>query len=176
MPPFRGVCARPNGRFYAEIRTGQRRIVLGTYDTAHEAARAFDAAAWRLDRPRRQMNFPYDARTAKQAAELAPPPVLNTAEDRQRQREVNEQLLVADHDERTMAEYRRRHPEEVEAERAYFTAQRAQRVARREEKRRRRRVAEEHYDNPNAQPVWDENDPRWLDIYTSSDCTTTDED
>ena len=78
MPPYRGVRARPNGRFYAEIRTGERRIILGTYDTAHEAARAFDAAAWRLGRPRRQMNFD-DARTAEQAAELAPPPVLNTA-------------------------------------------------------------------------------------------------
>ncbi|CAM0880020.1 unnamed protein product [Alopecurus aequalis] len=118
MPPYRGVRARPNGRYYAEIRTGQRRIVLGTYDTAHEAARAFDAAAWLHGRPRRQKNFLNDAQTA----ELAPPPVLNTVEERERQREVNKQLLVARHDERVMAEYHRRHPEDVEDERAFFAA------------------------------------------------------
>ena len=85
---------------------------------------------------------------------------------------MNEQLLVAEHDERVMAEYRRRHPEDVEAERAFFAVQRAERVAKREEKRRRIRVAEEHYNNPNAQPVWDDDDPRWMDIFTSSDDTT----
>ncbi|CAM0911099.1 unnamed protein product [Alopecurus aequalis] len=171
MPAFRGVRARPNGRYYAEIRTGQRRIVLGTYDTAHEAARAFDAAAWQLGRPRRLMNFPNDATTAEQA----PPPQLNSAEERERQRVVNEHLLVARNDERVMAEYRRRHPEDVEAERSYFAAQRAQRVARREDRRRCRRDSEEHYDNPDAQPVWHPDDPRWLDIYLSED-NTTDED
>ncbi|KAE8771989.1 putative AP2 protein [Hordeum vulgare] len=55
---YRGVRQRPNGGFYAEIRFGDLRISLGTYDTMHEAARAFDAAAWRLGRPRLQMNFP----------------------------------------------------------------------------------------------------------------------
>ncbi|CAM0952854.1 unnamed protein product [Alopecurus aequalis] len=134
MPPYRGVRAWPNGQYYAEIRTGQRRIVLGTYDTAHEAARAFNVAAWQLGRPCRQMNFPHDAQTAEQAAELAPPPVLNTAEERERQRVLNEQLLVARHDERVMTEYHRRHPEDVETERAFFTAQRTRRVARRDDK------------------------------------------
>ncbi|KAE8796772.1 putative AP2 protein [Hordeum vulgare] len=42
---YRGVRQRPNGGFYAEIRSGDLRLSLGTYDTAHEAARAFDAAA-----------------------------------------------------------------------------------------------------------------------------------
>ncbi|CAM0909821.1 unnamed protein product [Alopecurus aequalis] len=176
MPAFRGVRARPNGRYYAEIHTGQRRIVLGTYDTAHEAACAFDAAAWQLGRPRRLMNFLHDAASVEQAAELAPPPQLNSTEERKRQRAVNEQLLVAQHDKRVMAEYRRRHPEDVEAERAYFAAQRAQRVARQEDRRRRRRrESEEHYDNPDAQPVWHPDNPRWLDIYLSED-NTTDED
>ncbi|KAE8801737.1 putative AP2 protein [Hordeum vulgare] len=64
MPPRRrsvsgycGVRERPNDGFYAEIRSGDLRLSLGTYYTAHEAARAFDAAAWRLGRSRRQMNF-----------------------------------------------------------------------------------------------------------------------
>ncbi|KAK1627389.1 hypothetical protein QYE76_001704 [Lolium multiflorum] len=58
MPPrrrgssgFRGVRARPNGRFYAEMRAGGFRLTLGTYNTPELAARAYDAAAWRFRRP-----------------------------------------------------------------------------------------------------------------------------
>ena len=51
---YRGIRARANGTYYAEIRPGDDWIALGTYETAHEAARAWDAAAWRLGRPRRQ--------------------------------------------------------------------------------------------------------------------------
>jgi hypothetical protein len=47
MPPrhrssfgYRSVRARPNGTFYAEIRSGDECIGLGTFETAHEAARA----------------------------------------------------------------------------------------------------------------------------------------
>jgi hypothetical protein len=36
---YRGVRARPKGTYYAEIRDGGERIGLGTYETAHEAAR-----------------------------------------------------------------------------------------------------------------------------------------
>ncbi|KAM0876817.1 hypothetical protein ACQ4PT_035925 [Festuca glaucescens] len=52
MPPRRrlssgycGVRARPSGTFYTEIRTGDERIGLGTFETAHEAARARRSAA-----------------------------------------------------------------------------------------------------------------------------------
>jgi EREBP-like factor len=64
MPPrcrsssgYRGVCARSNGTFYAEIRSDDERIRLGTFETAHEAARAYDTVAWRLGRSRRSLNF-----------------------------------------------------------------------------------------------------------------------
>jgi hypothetical protein len=40
-----------------EIRTGDVRIGLGTFETAHEAAHTYNALAWRLGRPRRTMNF-----------------------------------------------------------------------------------------------------------------------
>jgi hypothetical protein len=43
--------------FYAEIRSGDECIGLGTFETAHEAAHAYDAVAWRLGRSWRSMNF-----------------------------------------------------------------------------------------------------------------------
>jgi hypothetical protein len=48
---------RPNDTFYAKIHNGDERIGLGTFETAHKAACAYDAVAWRLGRSRRSMNF-----------------------------------------------------------------------------------------------------------------------
>ncbi|XP_020181474.1 uncharacterized protein [Aegilops tauschii subsp. strangulata] len=57
---YRGVRARPSGGFSAKIRFREMRLSLDTFDTTHEAARAYDAAVWHLRRPRREMNFPND--------------------------------------------------------------------------------------------------------------------
>ncbi|KAE8819450.1 putative AP2 protein [Hordeum vulgare] len=66
MPPrrrsssgYRGVRVRPSDTYYAEIRSDDVCLGLGTFETAHEAARAYHAAAWRLGRLRAQMNFHY---------------------------------------------------------------------------------------------------------------------
>ncbi|XP_020160369.1 ethylene-responsive transcription factor ERF098-like [Aegilops tauschii subsp. strangulata] len=100
---YRGVRARPSGMFYAEIRSDGVRLGLGMFKTAHEAARAYEAAAWRLSRPRSQMNF-NDARTCLQVQDLAPPPRLITDEDRHEHRKQEHRLLIAEADEYAMAE------------------------------------------------------------------------
>jgi hypothetical protein len=84
---------------------GEERIGLDTFETAHEAARAYDAVAWRLGRLRRSMNFD-DVTTRAQAEMLAPPPPAVTREQQARQRELEQRLLIAERDERLRLEWR----------------------------------------------------------------------
>ncbi|XP_051202518.1 ethylene-responsive transcription factor ERF025-like [Lolium perenne] len=92
---FRGIRVHPNGTFYVEIRVGSFHVTLGTFTTPELAARAYDTAAWRFWRPRRDLNF-QDVELLEEAEFLAPVPRLVSEEDRRHHCENPSSGSVAD--------------------------------------------------------------------------------
>ncbi|KAE8775540.1 Glutamyl-tRNA(Gln) amidotransferase subunit A [Hordeum vulgare] len=104
--------------------------------------------------------------------DVALPPRVNSTQDRAEHTARQRRLLVAQEDERVMAEWRRRHLEDVAYEQGYWARRRE------EDTRRRKALASAHANlvNADGSSFFTEEDERLFDIWLSTSHDTNDDD
>ncbi|GLJ43576.1 hypothetical protein SUGI_0906830 [Cryptomeria japonica] len=78
---YKGVRRRSWGKWISEIRVSKKksRLWLGSYDSPHKAARAYDAAALCLKGPSALLNFPHAAHTLPRPTQSLPRDIQSAA-------------------------------------------------------------------------------------------------
>ncbi|KAF7070030.1 hypothetical protein CFC21_075587 [Triticum aestivum] len=117
---FFGVRQKPSGNWGVEFSDAGRRWWIGTYPSAHEAARAYDMAVWRAERPRSHLNFPEIETRAE--AEMLVPQGINMKEITTKKKTKKPSVVVSagETEEVAMARFAREHPEYIQAELEYY--------------------------------------------------------
>src|ERR1043165_8508189 len=111
-PSYRGVRRRSDGTFMAVITCANERVCLGRLWHEYLAAHAYDVAAWRLGRPRAEMND-RTLRSLEEAEDIADPPLLLTEEDHCLHRRRVVLGLASEEDQRAVQDWYASHPREA---------------------------------------------------------------
>ena len=109
----------------------------------------------------------------EQTPDLARPPQLVTAADRQEHRRQQHRLVIAEADERAMAEWRQHHPEDV-ANKNAFWERRARRHAERADMHRWKALVISQCDLGHAS-FFSEDDDWWADAFVDMSDDTSEE-
>ncbi|XP_044983907.1 ethylene-responsive transcription factor 2-like [Hordeum vulgare subsp. vulgare] len=118
---FFGVRQKPSGNLGVEFSDAARRCWIDMYPSAHKAARAYDVAVWRAERPREHLNFP-EIKSRMEAEMLVPQGIKMKEITTKKKTKKKPSIVVnaGETDEEAMVRFAREHPEYVQAELEHY--------------------------------------------------------